>query len=240
MFGLGHQWKFVPGLDLPGQDLVAALESGTYTEKVREDLLGGVRSNVTGVPTFFLNGGSSSICSCRSFVSWYPGIAQRRSDPAPGDRVRLARTRGTAPTGHGFFRPRGILRSHIFLLVDPQLTHNESWLTFAAHAAQRACCYAANKLRPNAHVVREPGSEARVKDAEMTETIPLKCPRCGLEARYVVAEPGDFDRIEVVGNFTTLCQVTPKPRRAIDCLEFQRVQRQAERQAELASPRGID
>ena len=106
-------------LDLPGQDLVAALESSTYTEKVREDLLGGVRSNVTGVPTFFLNGGSSSICSCRSFVSQYPGIAQRGSDPAPGDRVRLARTRGIAPTGHGCFRPRGILRGHIFLLVDP-------------------------------------------------------------------------------------------------------------------------
>jgi protein-disulfide isomerase len=34
----------------------AALASGTYTERVQEDFMSGVRSGVNGTPTFFING----------------------------------------------------------------------------------------------------------------------------------------------------------------------------------------
>ena len=40
----------------PLPDLRAALESDTYAPKVRKDFLGGVRSDVNGTPTFFING----------------------------------------------------------------------------------------------------------------------------------------------------------------------------------------
>ena len=32
------------------------MESGTYSERVREDFMSGVRSGVNGTPTFFING----------------------------------------------------------------------------------------------------------------------------------------------------------------------------------------
>jgi protein-disulfide isomerase len=42
------------GLD-PGR-LRADLEAGTYTDRVRDDFMSGVRSGVNGTPTFFING----------------------------------------------------------------------------------------------------------------------------------------------------------------------------------------
>jgi protein-disulfide isomerase len=43
-------------LKLPGKELVAALEAGEFTPRVKKDFLGGVRSGVNGTPTFFING----------------------------------------------------------------------------------------------------------------------------------------------------------------------------------------
>jgi protein-disulfide isomerase len=42
--------------DLSESDLEAALSSGQYTQKVKSDFIGGVRSGVNGTPTFFING----------------------------------------------------------------------------------------------------------------------------------------------------------------------------------------
>jgi protein-disulfide isomerase len=43
-------------LSLDGDELAAALEAETFTEHVRHDFSGGVRSGVNGTPTFFING----------------------------------------------------------------------------------------------------------------------------------------------------------------------------------------
>jgi protein-disulfide isomerase len=43
-------------LGLSEADLREALITGTYTEKVKSDMLGGVRSGVNGTPSFFING----------------------------------------------------------------------------------------------------------------------------------------------------------------------------------------
>jgi protein-disulfide isomerase len=43
-------------LGLSADDLLRALESGTYRPHVRDDFSGGVRSGVNGTPTFFING----------------------------------------------------------------------------------------------------------------------------------------------------------------------------------------
>lgn len=43
-------------LDLPGEALRTALETGSYASKVRNDFVGGVRSGVNGTPTFFIGG----------------------------------------------------------------------------------------------------------------------------------------------------------------------------------------
>lgn len=43
-------------LELPVKQLQAALETGQYEKKVRDDFSGGVRSGVNGTPTFFING----------------------------------------------------------------------------------------------------------------------------------------------------------------------------------------
>jgi protein-disulfide isomerase len=43
-------------LKLSARALRDALASATYTGKIREDFIGGVRSGVNGTPTFFLNG----------------------------------------------------------------------------------------------------------------------------------------------------------------------------------------
>lgn len=47
---LAHHIGLTPGL------LQQALEAGEYTERVRADFSGGVRSGVNGTPTFFVNG----------------------------------------------------------------------------------------------------------------------------------------------------------------------------------------
>jgi protein-disulfide isomerase len=43
-------------LGLDGREVLAAIEAGTYTDRIRQDFLGGVRSGVNGTPTFFING----------------------------------------------------------------------------------------------------------------------------------------------------------------------------------------
>jgi len=43
-------------LGLDGDRVKRDLESGAWTEQVREDFIGGVRSDVNGTPTFFING----------------------------------------------------------------------------------------------------------------------------------------------------------------------------------------
>ena len=43
-------------LNLPQGALRAALEAGTYSAKVRQDFIGGVKSGVNGTPCFFVNG----------------------------------------------------------------------------------------------------------------------------------------------------------------------------------------
>ena len=43
-------------LNLPQGALRAALEAGTYSAKVRQDFIGGVRSGVNGTPCFFVGG----------------------------------------------------------------------------------------------------------------------------------------------------------------------------------------
>jgi protein-disulfide isomerase len=43
-------------LNLPQPALRAALEEGTYSGKVRQDFIGGVKSGVNGTPCFFING----------------------------------------------------------------------------------------------------------------------------------------------------------------------------------------
>jgi predicted DsbA family dithiol-disulfide isomerase len=43
-------------LELPETALRNALETGQYRKKIRSDCLGGVRSDVNGTPTFFING----------------------------------------------------------------------------------------------------------------------------------------------------------------------------------------
>ena len=48
--------ELAEGLGLRSADLDQALSSGTYTQRVRKDFSGGVRSGVNGTPTFFING----------------------------------------------------------------------------------------------------------------------------------------------------------------------------------------
>jgi protein-disulfide isomerase len=43
-------------LNLPQAALREALEAGTYSDKVRQDFIGGVKSGVNGTPCFFVNG----------------------------------------------------------------------------------------------------------------------------------------------------------------------------------------
>ncbi|MFN4174392.1 MAG: DsbA family protein, partial [Parachlamydiaceae bacterium] len=42
-------------LKIPSKDLELALKKNLYQPKVRSDFMGGVRSGVTGTPTFFIN-----------------------------------------------------------------------------------------------------------------------------------------------------------------------------------------
>jgi protein-disulfide isomerase len=43
-------------MGLDPQGLEGALEEGAFTQRVKSDFLGGVRSGVNGTPTFFING----------------------------------------------------------------------------------------------------------------------------------------------------------------------------------------
>ena len=47
---------YASGLGLDGHAVMDEVRSGTYAGRVREDFLSGVRSDVTGTPTFFING----------------------------------------------------------------------------------------------------------------------------------------------------------------------------------------
>ncbi len=53
-------WPLYLGLgeamQMSGEELKEALESGAYQSRVRTDFMGGLRSGVNGTPTFFING----------------------------------------------------------------------------------------------------------------------------------------------------------------------------------------
>jgi protein-disulfide isomerase len=48
--------KLADNLGLSEDALDSALNAGQYTQRVKDDFLGGVRSGVNGTPTFFING----------------------------------------------------------------------------------------------------------------------------------------------------------------------------------------
>jgi protein-disulfide isomerase len=48
--------EYATELGLDADRLRADLEAGTYTDRVRDDFMSGVRSGVNGTPTFFING----------------------------------------------------------------------------------------------------------------------------------------------------------------------------------------
>lgn len=51
-----HLKLMATGVGLDGESLLAEVDSGAFSERVREDFLSGVRSGVNGTPTFFING----------------------------------------------------------------------------------------------------------------------------------------------------------------------------------------
>ena len=48
--------ELATGLKLSAEEMDSALEQELFTERVRADFMGGVRSGVNGTPTFFING----------------------------------------------------------------------------------------------------------------------------------------------------------------------------------------
>jgi protein-disulfide isomerase len=48
--------KLATHLNLPSEDLTAALKKQTYAAHVKHDLDGGIQSGVTGTPMFYING----------------------------------------------------------------------------------------------------------------------------------------------------------------------------------------
>ena len=60
-------------------------------------------------------------------------------------------------------------------------------------------------------------------------SVTFKCPRCGLQACYVFADPGTYDRIEILGNFEVKCRTFPRPDWADHCRAFMLGKEQAER-----------
>jgi protein-disulfide isomerase len=48
--------KYAKSLNLPEVELQAAIENETFTDKIKNDFMGGVQSGVNGTPTFFING----------------------------------------------------------------------------------------------------------------------------------------------------------------------------------------
>lgn len=47
---------YAGSLNLSDKDLESAIKKEMYSEKIKNDFLGGVRSGVNGTPTFFING----------------------------------------------------------------------------------------------------------------------------------------------------------------------------------------
>jgi len=60
-------------------------------------------------------------------------------------------------------------------------------------------------------------------------SVTFKCPRCGLQACYVFAEPDVYDRIEIPGSFEMKCRTFPRPDWADHCRAFMLGKRQVER-----------
>src|SRR3954470_2637171 len=60
-------------------------------------------------------------------------------------------------------------------------------------------------------------------------SVNFKCPRCGLAACYVFAEPGAYDRIEILGSFEVKCRTFPRPDWADHCRAFMLRKKQVER-----------
>ena len=60
-------------------------------------------------------------------------------------------------------------------------------------------------------------------------SVTFKCPRCGLQACYVFAEPGAYDRVEILGSFEMKCRTFPRPDWADHCRAFMLREEQVER-----------
>ena len=60
-------------------------------------------------------------------------------------------------------------------------------------------------------------------------SVNFRCPRCGLQACYVFAEPGAYDRIELLGGFEMKCRTFPRPDWADHCRAFMLGKEQVER-----------
>ena len=71
-----------------------------------------------------------------------------------------------------------------------------------------------------------PAPEPRLVSAS---SVTFKCPRCGLQACYVFAEPGASDRIEILGSFEMKCRTFPRPDWADHCRAFMLRKKQVER-----------
>ena len=71
-----------------------------------------------------------------------------------------------------------------------------------------------------------PAPEPRLVSAS---SVTFKCPRCGLQACYVFAEPGASDRIEILGSFEMKCRTFPRPDWADHCRAFMLRKEQVER-----------
>lgn len=51
-----HLVEYAAELGLNAERIRGELDAGTYTDRVREDFMSGVKSGVNGTPTFFING----------------------------------------------------------------------------------------------------------------------------------------------------------------------------------------
>ena len=70
-------------------------------------------------------------------------------------------------------------------------------------------------------------------------SVNFKCPRCGLQARYAFAEPGAYDRIEILGSFEMKCRTFPRPDWADHCRAFVLGKKQVERVLSGLAPERI-
>jgi protein-disulfide isomerase len=48
--------RYATALRLDARRLIAEIEGGTYSPRVREDFTSGIKAGVNGTPTFFING----------------------------------------------------------------------------------------------------------------------------------------------------------------------------------------